>query len=73
MTAPVQLIDATIEAHVSERPVRPASVYLVAAYWCGGHWRVWPDLWTSTVEAQGVAESLPTGWTHRQVIRVDLA
>jgi len=72
MTAPVQLIDATIEAHVSERPAPAAVGYLIAAYWRGGWWRVWPDLWITSERAIDVATNLPPGWTHRRVIRVEL-
>jgi len=59
-----------IMSQVTERPVRPLEGFLVAAFWRGGHWRVWEDIWPSHERAQQAAKDLHDGWRRRTVLRI---
>lgn len=60
-----------MEMAVVKPPPRP-DWFLVVAYWApGGWWSMHVSKYLATeAEAREVAEKLPRGWTHYQIVRV---
>lgn len=45
--------------------------WVVTAWWHGGHWKCFPELFASESSAQEFVERLPCGWTRKLIFKLE--
>jgi hypothetical protein len=48
----------------------PLDVFIVVAWWHGGHWKVFRDQWLKEEAAREFCDGLPCGYTRRRIYRL---
>ena len=65
-----QIMVKVVERIVEKPPSTPLHFFVVIAWWQGGWWKLFPDLYLTHEKATDVAMRLPHGWMHRTILEI---